>query len=105
MRSTSFNTDKGTKHKLAVLAGIMLTSQERIIREAIRTFASEIDDDTSRSQGCTVSLDDELVTKIQAAAERTGLSKSLIIHKCLQKYLQAHANKIIDFAAKQGVAA
>lgn len=94
MSSISFNTDKTTKQKAAILAAFKGVKLDEIIKEAVKLYIDSIEDEL-RPVANTVDLDAKSRERLRKVQERTRFSKSKIIHLCLVKYVEANikANK------------
>jgi hypothetical protein len=99
-KSVSYCTDPDTLNSASTAATMMGISVEEIVRRAVREFANSLEKSArtcaeGRSRGATVELyDHDTIQILQDTVERTHLTQSTVIHKCLKKYLEHHKPQI-----------
>ena len=101
-KTISYNTDEATRKRVWIAARARGVSVAEIVRQAIDEFADSLEaPNRDRSKGATAILDQSGVEKVKAAAEKTGMKPSSVIHECLAIYVMAHKEEIKNAMQKQ----
>lgn len=102
----SYTADKSTKEKATFVAAAMGISVSEVVKRSIRDFALNLEPrkrtcGDNRSIDLTVELDPKTLNILKITAERTQMTRSAIIYKCLGKYIQSHIAQAIALTQKR----